>query len=73
MDKFGELFDKIDEYMEDGCPNFRGISNHMLAKWHLEKLGILPDHIGFAGLNEWFGDTVIHSSPTVRHSFGKRV
>ncbi len=48
MDKFAELYDNINRYLVEGCPTFQGISNHMLAKWHLTKLGLLPDHTELA-------------------------
>tara|TARA_R100001509_G_scaffold21481_1_gene11252 strand:- start:3496 stop:4290 length:795 start_codon:yes stop_codon:yes gene_type:complete len=73
MDRFGILFEMIDSYMESGCPDYNGISNHMLAKWHLEKLGLLPDSIGFAFRNDWFGMTFLHTSPTARHFYGVKI
>lgn len=42
MDKFAELYDNINPYLLAGCPTFQGISNHMLAKWHLKELKLLP-------------------------------
>ena len=73
MDRFGILFEMIDSYMESGCPDYNGISNHMLAKWHLEKLGLLPDSIGFAFRNDWFGIPEIHTSPTARYFYGVKI
>jgi hypothetical protein len=42
MDKYSNLFDKLDEYTSPGqCPQWNTISNHFLMVWHLEKLGLL--------------------------------
>ncbi len=49
MDRFAELYDNINPYIKGGCPTWAGISNHMLAKYHLSKLGLLPDNIELAG------------------------
>lgn len=38
MDAFAALFDSLDEYLKT-CE----LSNHVLARHHLEKLGLLPD------------------------------
>lgn len=43
MDKFLKLYDNINQYLLDGCPTFLGISNHMLTKWQLEKIGLMPE------------------------------
>ena len=43
MDKFGDLYNDINPYLLNGCPTFNGISNHMLAKWHLRELKLLPN------------------------------
>jgi hypothetical protein len=43
MDNFSKLYEEINYYLLDGCPTFDGISNHMLAKWHLKELGLLED------------------------------
>jgi len=48
MDKFLKLYDNINSYIKDGCPTYQSISNHMLTKWHLTKLGLLPDHTELA-------------------------
>ena len=45
MNKFGELYEDINPYLLAGCPTFLGISNHMLAKWHLKELGLIPDKV----------------------------
>ena len=46
MNLFGELYNKLDEYLLSDAP----LSNHFLAKHHVEKLG-LTDNISYI-LNE---------------------
>ena len=42
MDKYSNLFDKLDEYTLPGqCPQWNTISNHFLMVWHLWKLNLL--------------------------------
>lgn len=43
MDKFSKLYNKLNEYNKLGnCPRTRfGISNHSLAGYHLEKIGLI--------------------------------
>lgn len=43
MDKFCTLYDYIGPYIDEGCPTFKGISSHMLSKYHLQKLSLLPE------------------------------
>lgn len=43
MDKFSKLYDNINQYLDEGCPVWNHISNHMLAKYHLRKLNLLPN------------------------------
>jgi hypothetical protein len=49
MDRFGTMFDKLDEYTTPGqCPQWANISSHFLFPWHLYKLGLLnKDKIKF--------------------------
>ena len=43
MDNFCNIYDLINTYIEkEGCPTFKGISNHMLAFFHLKKLNLIP-------------------------------
>ena len=42
MDKYSNLFDKLDEYtLPEQCPQWNTISNHFLMVWHLWKLDLL--------------------------------
>ena len=42
MDKYSNLFDKLDEYtLPEQCPQWNTISNHFLMVWHLWKLNLL--------------------------------
>ena len=46
MDKYSNLFDKLDEYTLPGqCPQWNTISNHFLMVWHLSKLNLLSTDI----------------------------
>ena len=41
MDRYSNLFDKLDEYtLPDQCPRWNTISNHFLMVWHLWKLNL---------------------------------
>lgn len=64
MDKFATLYDNINTYIEDGCPRWNGISNHMLAKYHLQKLLLLPDmvELAFDDMNNKIGDFRLYRS-----------
>ena len=44
MDKFCTLYDHINSYIHEGCPIWKGISSHMLVKYHLQKLNLLPNN-----------------------------
>ena len=42
MDRYSNLFDKLDEYTSPGqCPRWNIISNHFLMVWHLWKLNLI--------------------------------
>ena len=43
MDRFCTLYDHINPYINEGCPIWKGISSHMLCKYHLEKLSLIPN------------------------------
>lgn len=58
MNKFSELYYSINPYLLNGCPTFEGISNHMLAKWHLNELGLLENNVELA-FDDMKGDFVI--------------
>jgi len=46
MKMFLSLFDHINEYTQiDQCPRWKLISSHMLAVWHLRKIGLLNTDI----------------------------
>ena len=64
MDRFCTLYDNINGYMKEGCPSWNGISNHMLAKYHLEKLSLLPNKVEFAfdDMNGPWGDFTLYRS-----------
>ena len=65
MDKFGELYDNLNTYTEDGnCPNDRSdrISNHQLSLYHLKQIGLL-DKLKFCEKN-WHDD-----NPTVSRKY----
>jgi|9_EtaG_2_1085328.scaffolds.fasta_scaffold32050_3 hypothetical protein len=64
MDKFTMLYDKINDYMKNGCPRWNGISNHMLAKYHLQKLSLLPHKVEFAfdDMRNNIGDFLLYRS-----------
>ena len=55
MNEFSKLYNNINRYLVEGCPTFQGISNHMLAKWHLTELGLLPDNteLAFSDLTDF--------------------
>jgi hypothetical protein len=45
MDNFCNIYDLINTYIEkEGCPTFKGISNHMLSFFHLKKLNLIPNN-----------------------------
>ena len=45
IDNFCNIYDLINTYIEkEGCPTFKGISNHMLAFFHLKKLNLIPNN-----------------------------
>ena len=44
MDNFSKLYDLINQYiLIEKCPVWKHISNHMLAFYHLKKLGLIPN------------------------------
>ena len=45
MDDFCILYNLINQYIQkENCPVHTGISNHMLAFYHLKKLGLIPEN-----------------------------
>ena len=63
--KFSLLYECLDEYTKPGqCNSWNSISSHMLALWHLRKLGI--DDIGF--VKYWYKNSNLGDYSFIRHT-----
>ena len=62
MDKFCTMYDNINIYINEGCPIWKGISSHMLVKYHLQKLELLPNKIGvlYNDMSSYLGDFLLY-------------
>tara|TARA_R110000744_G_scaffold133209_1_gene241542 strand:+ start:728 stop:1510 length:783 start_codon:yes stop_codon:yes gene_type:complete len=62
MDKFCTLYDYITSYINEGCPTWKGISSHMLVKYHLQKLDLLPNKtkVLYDDMSSYLGDFLLY-------------
>jgi hypothetical protein len=68
MDNFSNLYNKIEEYMADGCPTnpILGISSHFLTKYHAEKLDFDTKFI----LKSYKSNEKLSDAPLIREIYG---
>lgn len=65
MHKFSSMYKHLDEYTKPGqCDSWNSISSHMLAHWHLRKLGM--EDIGF--VKYWYKNSNIGDYSFIRHA-----
>ena len=66
MHKFCTVYKYLNEYtLPDQCPRYNYISQHMICKWHLDKIGITPN-IKFT--KTWYKNLTRGDYSLIRHN-----